>query len=151
MAWTNIGKQRMFEQFFEASSAPTDFYLAASPSSAEFNASTVYVSSVGEVTASGGYVSGGLEVLRGGGVSGFLTSSGVDFAIAELSPTGSYVLSANEGQSINDVRVFMLTNDRAHGEGAGGREIYAYWSTGSDVDIGGESTLTITSASLQGT
>ena len=150
MAWTNIGKQRMFEQFFEASSAPSDFYLAASPSSAEFNASTVYVSSVGEVTASGGYVSGGLLVERGGGVSGFLTTTGVDFAIAELSPSGSYVLSASEG-TINDVKVFMLTDDRPHAEGAGGREIYAYWSTGSDVDIGGDSTLTITSASLQGT
>ena len=149
MAWTNIGKQRMFEQFFEASSAPSDFYLAASPSSAEFNASTVYVSSVGEVTASGGYVSGGLLVERGGGVSGFLTTTGVDFAIAELSPSGSYVLSANTGQSINDVKVFMLTNDTNNGPG--GREIYAYWSTGSDVDIGGDSTLTITSASLQGT
>ena len=146
MAWTNIGKQRMFEQFFEASSAPSDFYLAASPSSAEFNASTVYVSSVGEVTASGGYVSGGLLVERGGGVSGFLTTTGVDFAIAQLS--GSYVLSANTGQSINDVKVFMLTDDNAT---VGGREIYAYWSTGSDVDIGDGSTLTITSASLQGT
>ena len=145
MAWTNIGKQRMFEQFFEASSAPSDFYLAASPSSAEFNASTVYVSSVGEVTASGGYVAGGLLVERGGGVSGFLTTTGVDFAIAELS--GSYVLSGSGG-TINDVKVFMLTDDNAT---VGGREIYAYWSTGSDVDIGGDSTLTITSASLQGT
>ena len=143
MAWTNIGKQRMFETWFEGSGAPSEFNLMAATSGTAFTASTVYVSSISEVSG-GGYPVSGLVVDRTG-VSGFLVTSGVDYAIANL--TGSYVLSATTAAGIQNVNVIMLT-DNGPKEG---REVYAYWDTGSDVDVGENSTLTINTASLKGT
>jgi hypothetical protein len=150
MAWTNIGKQRMFETWFEGSGAPSEFNLMAATSAVAFSASTVYVSSIFQVSSGGGYPVSGLVVDRTG-ASGFVvtvSATGVEnYAIADL--TGLYRLSATTVAGIQDVNVIMLT-DGFDGPAAG-REIYAYWDTGSDVDVGNNSTLTINTASLKGT
>ena len=146
MAWTNRGKTRMFEMFFEASGyqgPQGDFALAACTAATEPDANTFAFSSLTQVAASGGYSA--MPVERGGAASGFLITEGDEFALATL--TGNYVLTANASESIANIKYFVLT-DKNSTEAE--RELFAYWSIDTPLTISDGATLTV-SATLQGT
>jgi len=132
--------------FFEASGYPGpngDFALAACTDAKTPSADTFAFSSLTQVAASGGYSA--IPVERGGAASGFLITSGADFALATL--TGNYVLTANASESIANIKYFVLT-DKNSTEAE--RELFAYWSIDTPITISDGATLTV-SATLQGT
>jgi len=136
----------MFEMFFEASGyqgPQGDFALAACTAATEPDANTLAFSSLTQGATSGGYSA--IPVERGGAASGFLITSGADFALATL--TGNYVLTANASESIANIKYFVLT-DKNSTEAE--RELFAYWSIDTPITISDGATLTV-SATLQGT
>ena len=156
MAWTNLGKQRMFEEFFEASSVHTDFRLqlasgtAPDPGDGTWNPN---VSSTSQVT-----LVSSLEVVYSGLVvprstvttSGFDVSSGVQLGASAAKAV--LVTAGDEYQYsglIPGARYVMLTEGKAVFDPTAA-EIYAWWDIGSAQTIGVGNTLTITGLSLQG-
>jgi len=146
MVWTNLGKQRMFESWFSASAGPAIFTMVASTSSTgTFNADLSSTSQVTLVTSGNGYEPSGFTIKRLGVDFVVSRDDTSDYANAALR-TG-YQLSANGG-IISNVHYFLLANDNADETN---REVYAFWSTGSDLDIGDGNAVNITQANLRGT
>ena len=156
MAWTNLGKQRMFEEFFEASSVHTDFRLqlasgtAPDPGDGTWNPNVSSTSQVVLVSS--------LEVVYSGLVvprstvttSGFDVSSGVQLGASAAKAV--LVTAGDEYQYsglIPGARYVMLTEGKAVFDPTAA-EIYAWWDIGSAQTIGVGNTLTITGLSLQG-
>jgi len=158
--WTNLGKQRMFEEFFEASSVnATRFMLqlaSALPVPTDqvgWDANLSSTAQVGLVSASSIGTSG-LEVLRlGHAAAGFNVSSahelGASAARAVLQTAGD-VYKYNG--PITGARYVLLTEgaESAVTFDPTAAEVYAWWDIGQDTNIATGNTLTITDLSLQG-
>ena len=161
MAWTNLGKQRMFEEFFEASSVHTDFRLqlasgtAPDPGDGTWNPNVSSTSQVVLVSS--------LEVVYSGLVvprstvttSGFDVSSGVQLGGLDASSTRAVLVTAGDEYQysglIPGASYVLLTESKAAGTfDAENAEIYAWWSIGTPTTVGVGNTLTITGLSLQG-
>ena len=164
MAWTNLGKQRMFEEFFEASSVHTDFRLQLASGTAPEHSNGTWnpnVSSTSQVT-----LVSSLEVVYSGLIvprntvttSGFDVSSGVQLGVVDpddASSTRAVLVTAGDEYQysglIPGASYVLLTESKAAGTfDAENAEIYAWWSIGSAQTIGVGNTLTITGLSLQG-
>ena len=145
MAWTDLGKQRMFETWFEGSSAPTKFWLMAAASDTGTWDATLTNTSAVTLLSGTGYPASGYAVERDG--VDFTVSAGSGNNWAQASLRSGYQLSASTG-GLSNIHYFLLTDNNPD-ENA--REIFAFWSTGSDVDIGEGNTLSITAAALRGT
>ena len=148
--WTNLGKQRLFEEFFEASSIGTEFHLQlASATPGSWGANMSSTADVGLVSSVGQTDGSGLLVPRDGtSVSRFTVSTALELS---LSASRAVLITANDAfqfsGAIASAKYVLLTNDGAVPQD---REIYAWWSIGESpvtVDVG--NTLTINSASLQ--
>ena len=159
MAWTNLGKQRMFEEFFEASSVHTDFRLQLASGTAPEHSNGTWnpnVSSTSQVT-----LVSSLEVVYSGLVvprstvttSGCDVSSGVQLGGLDASSTRAVLVTAGDEYQysglIPGARYVMLTEGKAVFDPTAA-EIYAWWDIGSAQTIGVGNTLTITGLSLQG-
>ena len=159
MAWTNLGKQRMFEEFFCSGSVPSEFRLVLCSAVGNWNADT---SSTADVSAASSVVFG-----NQGGTSGVrvLRDSTGDQANFDVSSASQLSLSAVRAvlQTGNDDFQFsgLITGARyvvlaagPDSEGTfnfeGGHEIFAWWDIGTNTNIAAGNTLTITSLSLQG-
>jgi len=159
MSWTNLGKQRMFEEFFCSGAVPSEFRLVLCSAVGDWNADT---SSTADVSAASSVISG-----NQGGTSGLivLRDSVGDQANFDVSSATQLNLSAVRAvlQTGNDDFQFsgLITGARyvvlAEGpdsEGTfnfeGGHEIFAWWDIGTETNIAEGNTLTITALSLQG-
>jgi len=159
MAWTNLGKQRMFEEFFASGAIESEFRLVLCSAVGDWNADT---SSTTDVSAASSLISG-----NQGGTSGIIVvrDGTGDQANFDVSSATQLNLSAVRAvlQTGNDDFQFsgLITGARyvvlaagPDSEGTfnfeGGHEIYAWWDIGQPTNIAAGNTLTITALSLQG-
>ena len=168
MAWTNLGKQKMFEEFFCSGAVDATFRLCLVTSAGTWDASTAdtsaytVVSSLPGTDGNGDSIGGasGLVVLRDsvGDGANFDVSSADDLggggsAVRAVLQTGGDAFQFS-GAFNNEARYVILASAGAQGSdfdfGNGSENIYAWWNIGSQTDITAGNTLTITSLSLQG-
>lgn len=156
--WTNLGKQRMFEEFFEASSIHTDFRLQLASATAPTYSDGTWNPNVSS-TSQVGLVSS-LEVVYSGLVvprstvttSGFDVSSGLQLG---ASAARAVLVTAGDvyqySGTITGARYVLLTESKAAGSFvAAAAEIYAWWDIGNETNVTTGNTLTVTNLSLQG-
>ncbi len=166
MVWTNLGKQRMFEEFFCSGSVDATFRLCLASSVGTWDSTTSSTQDVSAVSSLPGTDTAG-DVI--GGTSGLVV---IRDAVGDQ--LNFDVSSAEQlGGGGSAVRAVLQTGDNAFqysGAFAGARyvvlvaagaedsaftfsndnEIYAWWDIGSAQEITAGNTLTITSLSLQG-
>tara|TARA_R110000851_G_scaffold188471_4_gene338516 strand:+ start:592 stop:1086 length:495 start_codon:yes stop_codon:yes gene_type:complete len=162
--WTNLGKQRMFEEFFETSAVGTNFNLQLATSALQshslggWGADVSSTNEVNLVTASSVTQVddlSGLLVARDG--NSLQVSSNIDLGYA-VSAARAVLSTADNAfrfyGPIADASYVLLTSPGpAHLDQyptAANREIYAWWSIGAVTNITSGNTLTIDSLSLQG-
>ena len=161
MVWTNLGKQRMFEEFFASGSVDATFRLCLASSVGTWTAdtsSTSDVSAVSSLPNAAGDEGGtsGLVVLRDAVADGanFDVSTASDLglsAVRAVLQTGDNAFQYSG--AFNGARYVLLAAAGAEGSAfdfTTNNEIYAWWDIGSAQDISSGNTLTITSLSLQG-
>ena len=166
MAWTNLGKQRMFEEFFCSGAVDATFRLclASAVGTWDYTTSSTQdvsaVSSLPGTDAAGDVIGGtsGLVVIRDS-VSdqlNFDVSSATDLSLASsvraVLQTGNNAFQYSGG--FDGARYVVLVaagaEDSAFDFSGTANEIYAWWDIGSAQSIDPGNTLTITSLSLQG-
>ena len=155
--WTNRGKQRMFEEFFEASSVANDFRLQLAASTVPTGGAVVWgsdVSSTSQVSLVSALEVGtsGLSVPRSTtSTSGFDVSSWLQ--IAPASASRAVLQTAGDvyqySGTISNARYVLLTESVSAGFNASAAEIYAWWDIENQTNISEGNTLTITNLSLQ--
>jgi hypothetical protein len=165
MVWTNLGKQKMFEEFFCSGAVDAQFRLVlCSATNTEGSwsydtSTTTQVSAVSSLPTDDSTQGGtsGLIVLRDatGDAANFDVSSHTDLGLASavraVLQTGdnAYQFSG----AFEGARYVVLAAAGAEGSAfdfTSGKDIYAWWDIGSAQDITVGNTLTITSLSLQG-
>lgn len=161
--WTNRGKQRMFEEFFEASSVANDFRLQLASATVPTGGATVWgadVSNTSQVvlvsalTTEAAVVNpSGLLVPRStNSTSGFDVSSWLQITPAASAARAVLQTAGDVYQfsgAIVGARYVLLTESKA-GFDAEDAEIYAWWEIGpAETNISEGNTLTITNLSLQ--
>jgi len=165
MVWTNLGKQKMFEEFF-ASGAIGDTFRLCLASSGEAGDWTVNTSSTADLSVvssldkptgiEGG--TSGLIIVRDGvsDAANFDVSSAEDLGLA--SAVRAVLQTAGDGFQYSgafiDARYVVLVDAGASGSpfdfSTGTNNVYAWWDIGSDQNVSEGNTLTITNLSLQG-
>jgi len=170
MAWTNLGKEHMFAEFFASGTVDDTFRLilcsatqvndglwdAATSSTADLSA----VSSLPNAdNTEGGY--SGLIIVRDASSDGanFDVSNAVDLGGGSLASSVRAVLQTGDDAfqfsgEFNGARYAVLVRAGAEGspfDFANSTEnVYAWWDIGQETNISEGNTLTITSLSLQG-
>ena len=168
MVWTNLGKERMFEEFFCSGAIDATFRLCLATSAggdgvwnvsaADSSAMTVISSlpDTSDLDGKGGY--SGIIVVRDA------TSDGLNFDVSsaeDLGTSGScravLQTGANDFQysgAFDGARYVVLVAAGDKGSSFtfsdAGNNVYAWWDIGSQTNISEGNTLTITSLSLQG-
>lgn len=163
MVWTNLGKQKMFEEFFCSGAIDDTFRLVLCTSAGTWNASTTDSSALSAVSSlpNGDATEGGtsgLIVVRDGtgdGLSFDVSSAealGLASAVRAVLQTGgdAYQYSG----AFTDARYVAMVTAGAQGSAftfsSGSDNVYAWWDIGSETSIGAGNTFTITNLSLQG-
>lgn len=159
MSWTNLGKQRMFEEFFASGSVASEFRLVLCSAVGDWNADT---SSTADVSAASSVIAGD----QGG-------FSGLRVVRDDVADQANFDVSSSTQLSLSAVRAVLQTNNNAfqfsglisnarylvlaeglNSEGefnfSEGHEIYAWWDIGATTTVVAGNTLTITGLSLQG-
>jgi len=159
--WTNRGKQRMFEEFFEASSVATDFRLQLASATvpdgnSQWGANVSSTSQVVLVSALEVGTSGLLVPRETTSTSGFDVSSWLQITPAASAARAVLQTAGDVYQysgTITGAKYVLLTefaNTPAGTFDASGAEIYAWWDIGpEETNITEGNTLTITNLSLQ--
>ena len=163
MAWTNLGKQKMFEEFFCSGAVDETFRLVLCTSAGNWDASSsdtsaaTVASSLANAAGTEGGTSG-LIVVRDGIADGahFDVSSSTDLGTA--SSVRAVLQTVNDAfqysGTITNARYVAMVAAGAQGSAfnfsTGSNNIYAWWDIGSNTNINSGNTLTITSLSLQG-
>lgn len=155
--WTNRGKQRMFEEFFEASSVANDFRLQLAASTvpdgnSEWGANVSSTSQVSLVSALSVGTSGLLVPRSTTSTSGFDVSSWLQITPAASAARAVLQTAGDVYQysgTITGARYVMLTESVSAGFNPSGAEIYAWWDIENQTNISEGNTLTITNLSLQ--
>ena len=165
MVWTNLGKQKMFEEFFCSGAVDAQFRLVlCSATNTEGSwsydtSTTTQVSAVSSLPTDDNTQGGtsGLIVLRdatGDGLN-FDVSSHINLGLASAvravlqTDNNAYQFSG----AFEGARYVVLAAAGAENSAfdfTAGKDIYAWWDIGSAQDITAGNTLTITSLSLQG-
>ena len=165
MAWTNLGKQKMFEEFFCSGAVDATFRLclASAVGTWDYTTSSTQdvsaVSSLPGTDAAGDVIGGtsGLVVIRDavGDQLNFDVSSATDLSLASsvraVLQTGDNAFQYSGG--FGGARYVVLVAAGAEDSSfdfTADNEIYAWWDIGSAQTIDPGNTLTITSLSLQG-
>ena len=165
MVWTNLGKEKMFEEFFCSGAIDDTFRLVLCTSAGSWNASTSHTSSLsavsslpdtGDVNGKGGTsgiivlrdaagdglnfdVSGPQDLGTASSVRAVLQTAGDTFQFSGGFSGARYVVLAAAG-SLGSAFTFSDA----------GNNVYAWWDINSQTNISAGNTLTITSLSLQG-
>ena len=147
MAWTNIHVQRMFETWFEGSSAPTNFYYVFATSATTPTVDTSALSTLTVVPAGNGW-NGSSPLARDGLAISVSANYSSDYGQASLS---ALTLSATTGIGIpatgDPLRWLLLCGT----PGANGiTEVYDYWSLGGNTTIPSGQSFVISNGALRG-
>ncbi len=165
MVWTNLGKQRMFEEFFCSGAVDATFRVVLLNNTAT-SALTADTSSTGQAALSGTVVSS-LPSGNLGGTSGLVVLRDGTGDQANFDVSSASQLSASAARAVlqtannafqfsgafSNARYVALVEAGAVNSAftyADNKEIYAWWDIGTDTDIAAGNTLTITNLSLQG-
>lgn len=152
MVWTNLGKQRMFEEFFESSSIGSTFSLQLASGTLLNGSWDAALSSTTQVVPiSGTNLDGsGLVVNRNG--LDLAVSSSVDLGLA--SAVRAVLQTANDAFQFSGpfdgAKYVLLSDDDNTNPQGTNKEIYAWWDIGVVTNISDGNTLTINVLSLQG-
>lgn len=150
MVWTNLGKQRLLEEFFEASSIDTSFRLqlcSATLQSGTWDSDLSSTSQVNLVSA--------LTV----GTSGLLVNrDGLDLAVSsstDIGASAARAVLATAGDAFQfsgaiDGASYVLLTEGGAAITPEAVEMYAWWPIGAVQNIAIGNTLTINTLSLQG-
>tara|TARA_S200002703_G_scaffold60638_1_gene52493 strand:+ start:2573 stop:3073 length:501 start_codon:yes stop_codon:yes gene_type:complete len=165
MVWTNLGKEKMFEEFFCSGAIDNTFRLVLCTSAGDWDASTSHTSSLSVVSslpeagatyAKGGTsgvlvlrdavgdglnfdVSGADDLNTASSVRAVLQTAGDSFQYSGAFTGARYVAMVAAG-SLGDAFTFNTA----------GNNVYAWWDINTETNISEGNTLTITSLSLQG-
>jgi hypothetical protein len=161
MVWTNLGKQRMFEEFFCSGTVDDTFRLVLCASAGDWNADTsstrdltVVSSLANNLGTEGG--SSGIVVVRDA------TADGFNFDVSsseQLSLSAARaVLQTGEGlfqfsgpiSSAKYIAMAAAGTLNSAFDFASGHEVYAWWDIGVETNISAGNKLAITDLSLQG-
>ena len=162
MVWTNLGKEKMFEEFFCTGSVDDTFRIVLCDGNyGTWNVSTINTADVSAATSlddrlTGQGGSSGLVIVRDA------VKNGLNFDVSSASSTdGSAVQAVLQISDNSDYRFSgAITNARyvvlvgAGAEGSdfdfsSGKNIYAWWDLGSDTTLPLGSTLSIIGLALQ--
>ena len=170
MAWTNLGKEHMFAEFFASGTVDDTFRLilcsavqvgswdADTSSTADLSA----VSSLPGTNSNGDAIGGtsGLVIVRDASADGanFHISSAFQVGGADSSAVRAVLQTGNDAfqfsGEFNGARYAVLVRAGDQGSAfdfSGTTEnVYAWWDIGQETNISDGNTLTITSLSLQG-
>ena len=170
MVWTNLGKQRMFEEFFCSGAVDATFRVVLLDNTAT-SALTADTSSTSVAALSGTVVS---SLPGTGGSFGLGGTSGLTVVRDAVFDGSNFEVSSSSQLGASAARAVLATGDNAFQfsgafsnaryvalvQGgasqttnftfASNNEIYAWWDIGTDTDIASGNTLTITNLSLQG-
>ena len=171
MVWTNLGKQRMFEEFFCSGAVDATFRVVLLNNTAT-SALTADTSSTSVLALSGAVVSSLPSTASGspglGGTSGLTIVRDAAFDGSNFEVSSSSQLGASAARAVlatgnnafqfsgafSNARYVALVQGGASQATpftfANNNEIYAWWDIGTDADIAAGNTLTITNLSLQG-
>ena len=167
MVWTNLGKQRMFEEFFCSGAVDATFRVVLLDNTAT-SALTADTSSTSVSALSGTVVSSLPGTVGLGGTSGLTVVRDAVFDGSNFEVSSSSQLGASAARAVlatgdnafqfsgafSNARYVALVQGGASQTTsftfASNNEIYAWWDIGTDTDIASGNTLTITNLSLQG-
>lgn len=161
MVWTNLGKQRMFEEFFETSAVGTAFNLQLATATLTEGiwdsdvSSTNQVNLVAASSVNSATDTSGLLVARDG--DALMVSSNVDLGYT-VSAARAVLYTAGDAMQfhgpITAASYVLLTSPGplhlGDDESPVTNEIYAWWAIGSVTNISSGNTLTINTLTLQG-
>jgi hypothetical protein len=164
MVWTNLGKQRMFEEFFCSGAVDATFRLCLASSVGTWTADTSSTQQVSAVSSLPGTDIAG-DVI--GGTSGLVVirdsvADQLNFDVSTAAQIGSSAVQAVLQTGANafqysgafaGARYVLLAAAGAQDstfDFTADNEIYAWWDIGSAQTIDSGNTLTVTSLSLQG-
>tara|TARA_R110002126_G_scaffold84465_4_gene205238 strand:- start:427 stop:891 length:465 start_codon:yes stop_codon:yes gene_type:complete len=153
MVWTNLGKQRLMEEFFEASSVETTFRLQLCSATLQSGIWDSDLSSTNQVNL--------VSALTVGTSGLVVTRNGLDFAVSSSSDLGDTSAAQAVLATTGDAFQFSGAIDGASyvllTQGAISNvldpeltELYAWWAIGAVQNIAEGNTLTINTLSLQG-
>ena len=167
MVWANLGKHRMFEEFFCSGAVDATFRVVLLDNTAT-SALTADTSSTGQSDLSGTVVSSLPTVANNlGGTSGLVVLRDGTGDQANFDVSSASQLSASAARAVlqtsnnafqfsgafSNARYVALVEAGGVGDSftfSDNKEIYAWWDIGTDTDIAAGNTLTITNLSLQG-
>jgi len=155
MVWTNIHKQRIFEEWFEnGGTAPTYFHFQlATSDTGTWNADLSSCSQVTLVAEGNGYYASGIRALRDGtdiSVPAFGSEAqSNDYVEADIGVTLEWTATGGNIPSTGSPPYYLImTDDNATPTQ---REIFGFWSLGGNVTLIENQVLTLTGATLRGT
>lgn len=162
MAWTNLGKEEMFKEFFTSGTLENNFRLVLCTSDGQFDASTASTSNLTAVSSLPN--SEGTE----GGTSGIVvnrdgSSDGLNFDVSTASQIGADAARAVLQTGIEsyqfsgafyDARYLILVKGVVEGSAfnftSGSNNVFAWWDIGVNTTIPEGSILSLGNVSLQG-
>jgi len=166
MVWTNLGKQKMFEEFFASGAIGSSFRMCLATSAGDWNVSTTSTSALSVVSSLPGTNAAGNDI---GGFSGVVITrddaadqANFDVSSAQQLGLASAVRAVLQtaGDSFqfsgafDDARYVVLvdagTAEQAFDYTTAANNVYAWWDIGSEQNVSQGNTLTITNLSLQG-
>ena len=171
MAWTNLGKEHMFAEFFASGTVDDTFRLilcSATTDAGTWDADTSStadlraVSSLPGTNSDGDAIGGtsGLVIVRDASADGanFDISSAFQVGGADSSAVRAVLQTGNDAfqfsGAFNGARYAVLARAGAQGSNfdfdGTTENVYAWWDIGQETNISDGNTLTITSLSLQG-
>ena len=165
MVWTNLGKQKMFEEFFCSGAVDAQFRLVlCSATNTEGSwsydtSTTTQVSAVSSLPTADSTQGGtsGLIVVRDETDDGQYFDVSSNYDLGEASAVRAVLQTAGNAYQFSgdfagaEYVVLVAAGDEGSTfDFTAGKDIYAWWDIGSPQTIGSGNTLTITSLSLQG-
>ena len=139
--WTNKGKANVLDIVFRGATPPTNFYIALVTSATAPTADTNTLSQLTQIATGNGYTDGGYSLSRNSTDFDSLVENDTDDR-SELQAK-DVVWTASGGSipaSGDGARYAVLTDDNGT---VGNREVWKYWSLGSDRSVGDGGTLTL--------
>lgn len=141
--WTNKGKYRALGFTFRAQTRPSVYYIALVTDAVAPAADTNTLSELTQTTGGTGYTTNGMSLTPGATDFDVWTEDDAsDIAYVQLK---DIVWTASSGD-LGPARYAVLTDDNAT---PGSREVYIYWSLGSNRTVSDTQTLTLQNCEMR--
>lgn len=145
--WTNKGKMRILEEYFRASGAPTNFYVALVTATTAPGADTDVLGDLTEIALGNNYSTGGYSLSRNSTDFDVLNEDDTnDRGFIQVKDVAWTASGGPIPASGNGARYAVLTGDNAT---VANREVLAYWDLSSDRSVSDGQTLTLQDIELR--